>query len=82
MPILFLIIAFGGMLGPILMLYGLARISALAASLLLNLEAVFTILLAVFVFREHLGSPGVTASALGVLGAVLLGGYEPPCRIV
>jgi len=40
------------------------------------LHAVFTILLSVFVFREHLGSGGVTASVFVVLGDVLLG-YQP-----
>jgi drug/metabolite transporter (DMT)-like permease len=58
------------------MLYGLARISALAGSLLLNLETVFTILFAVFVFRAHLGSGDVTPPVFVVLGAVLLG-YQP-----
>ena len=36
------IIFFGGMLGPILMLLGLQRLSALTGSLLLNLEGPFT----------------------------------------
>jgi drug/metabolite transporter (DMT)-like permease len=75
-PTLCLIIGFGGVLGPILMLFGLVRISALAGSLLLNLEAVFTILLAVFAFREHLGFGSVAASVFVVLGAVLLS-YQP-----
>jgi len=75
-PILCLIIGFGGVLGPILMLFGLAKISALAGSLLLNLEAVFTILIAVFVFREHLGLDSAIGSVLVILGAALLG-YQP-----
>jgi len=58
------------------MLFGLARISALTGSLLLNLEAVFTILLAVVVFHEHLDRTGVTASVVTILGAVLLS-YQP-----
>jgi len=41
------------------MLIGLARLSAVAGALLLNLEAPFTILLAVLLFGEHLGgAPG------------------------
>jgi len=43
------------MVGPVLMLIGLARLSAVAGALLLNLEAPFTILLAVLLFGEHLG---------------------------
>jgi drug/metabolite transporter (DMT)-like permease len=46
-------IAFGGVVGPLPLLIGLARTPASAASLLLNLEGVFTALLAWFVFREN-----------------------------
>jgi drug/metabolite transporter (DMT)-like permease len=56
------IIAFGGIIGPVLMLTGLARISALTGSLLLNLEAVFTIPIAVMVFGEHLSAGSALAS--------------------
>ena len=45
----------GGVAGPLLMLFGLQRTSAVTGSLLLNLEAPFTIAIAVLVFREHLG---------------------------
>ena len=70
------VVAFGGVLGPLAMLFGLVRISALTGSLLLNLEAVFTILLAVVVFHEHLDREGVIASVIIILGAVLLS-YQP-----
>src|SRR5215211_1266712 len=46
-------IAFGGLLGPLLLLIGLSRTPASAASLFLNLEGVFTALLAWIVFREN-----------------------------
>ncbi|MEW5771111.1 MAG: DMT family transporter [Pseudomonadota bacterium] len=46
-------IAFGGVLGPALLVFGLTRVSAGSASLLLNLEAVFTAGLAWLVFREN-----------------------------
>jgi drug/metabolite transporter (DMT)-like permease len=75
-PVLGAMIGFGGVLGPILMLFGLARVSALAGSLLLNLEAVFTILLAVLWFREHLGLSGATPAVAVIVGAVLVG-YQP-----
>ena len=45
-------IACGGVVGPVLLMLGLAHSSASAASLLLNLEAVFTALLAWLVWRE------------------------------
>jgi drug/metabolite transporter (DMT)-like permease len=46
-------IVFGGALGPLLLMIGLTLTPASSASLLLNLEGVFTALLAWFVFREN-----------------------------
>src|SRR6266404_1268364 len=43
----------GGIVGPALLMYGLARTEAASASLLLNLEAVLTAALAWVVFREN-----------------------------
>ena len=62
-------IAMGGILGPLLLMTGLARTPASATSLLLNLEGVFTALLAWFVFRENFDR----RIALGMV-AILLGG--------
>lgn len=62
----------GGLFGPILMLIGLNRTTGLSASLLLNLEAPFTMLLAILFFREHLGRRAAFAAALIVGGAALL----------
>jgi len=59
--------------GPVLMLFGLARLSGLAGSLLLNLETPFTIALAVLVFGEHLSRREAGAAAIVVLGGALLG---------
>ncbi len=75
-PALAAVVVLGGVAGPILMLLGLLRLSALAGSLLLNLEAPFTLLLALLVFREHLGKMAALAAALIVSGAVLLR-FEP-----
>ena len=46
-------IAFGGLLGPLLLMAGLARIDAAAASLLLTLEGAATALIAWFIFGEN-----------------------------
>jgi drug/metabolite transporter (DMT)-like permease len=46
-------IACGGVAGPLFMMMGLSLTPASSASLLLNLEGVFTALLAWFVFREN-----------------------------
>jgi drug/metabolite transporter (DMT)-like permease len=53
-PRLLAIAVTGGAVGPVLLLVGLARVSGVVGSLLLNLEAVFTMVLAVLVYREQL----------------------------
>lgn len=65
-------IAFGGVLGPALLLFGLAHASAATASLLLNLETVFTALIAWLIFREHTGPRVVIGLLAIVAGAALL----------
>jgi len=65
-------IAIGGVLGPTLLMYGLTRTSAADASLLLNLEAVLTALLAWVVFRESADRRIVLGMALIVAGGVVL----------
>ncbi len=72
LPLMCGIIFSGGMLGPILMLLGLQRLSALTGSLLLNLEGPFTTLIAVGLMREHLGRREMFAAATIMLGGVLL----------
>jgi drug/metabolite transporter (DMT)-like permease len=67
------IIALGGIAGPLLLLVGLRRVSSVTGSLLLNLEAPFTMLVAVLVFREHLGRAALVAASFIVGGAALLG---------
>lgn len=75
-PLLAGIVITGGILGPLLMLLGLQRVSGLAGSLLLNLEAVFTMLVALLFFREYLARRELAAASLIVGGAALLG-YAP-----
>jgi drug/metabolite transporter (DMT)-like permease len=67
-----LAIGFGGVLGPLLLMLGLTRTSAASASLLLNLEAVLTALLAWIVFRENANRRVISGMVLIVAGAVLL----------
>jgi drug/metabolite transporter (DMT)-like permease len=60
----------GGIIAPVLLMTGLALMPAAGASLLLNSEAVFTALLAWFVFRENFDrriALGVAAIAAGAL---------------
>lgn len=69
---LLLAIGFGGVLGPLALMLGLTRTPAATASLLLNLEAVLTALLAWVVFRENTDHRIVLGMALIVAGAVLM----------
>lgn len=66
------IVGFGAILGPVLMLLGLQRLSALSTALLLNLEAPFTVLIAVSVIGEHLGRREAFASAAILIGGILI----------
>jgi drug/metabolite transporter (DMT)-like permease len=71
-PWLISAIVAGGVLGPMLLMYGLTRTSAAVASLLLNLEAVLTALLAWVVFRENADRRIVLGMALIVAGGAVL----------
>lgn len=65
-------ILFGGVLGPIAFLFGLGATPGATASLLLNLEAVATALLAWLVFKENAGRRVVLGMAAIVAGGVVL----------
>ncbi len=67
------VVVLGGGLGPVLMLIGLERTSGVVGSLMLNLEAPCTMLLAVTLFGEHLGRREALAAAAIVGGAAVLG---------
>lgn len=72
LPCLALITLVGGIAGPIALVKGLALLSPGASALLLNLEAVFTVLIAVSLGKEHLGREGWAAAVLTLTGAVVL----------
>ncbi len=62
----------GGVIGPVLLMAGLAAMPAAPASLLLNAESVFTALLAWFVFRENVDRRIALGMVAIVAGAVVL----------
>lgn len=81
----------GGVLGPVLLMLGLAQLSASKASLLLNLEGVLTALLAWFAFKESVDRRLALGMLAIVAGSVLLswpgkgvgeGGLWPTLAIV
>ncbi len=62
----------GGVLAPTLLMYGLRGTTASTASLLLNMESVFTALFAWFVFRENFDRRIALGMALIVIGGIAL----------
>jgi drug/metabolite transporter (DMT)-like permease len=65
-------IAFGGVLGPYLLMYGLQLTDSASASLILNLESVFTALLAWFAFKENFDRRIAAGMTLIVTGGIVL----------
>ena len=63
----------GGVVGPVLLMFGLTGMPASGASLLLNAEGVSTALLAWFVFREHFDWRIALGMAAIVAGAIVIG---------
>lgn len=72
LPVLALVVLFGGILGPLLLMQGLARMGAAPAALLLNLESLFTLVLAWTVFHEHVDVRLLIGAAAILLGTALL----------
>jgi drug/metabolite transporter (DMT)-like permease len=71
-------IAAGGIAGPALLMYGLRRTEASTASLLLNLEAVFTAALAWVAFRENVDKRVFVGMLAIVAGGLLLSWEQLP----
>jgi drug/metabolite transporter (DMT)-like permease len=66
----------GGVIAPVLLMFGLSVVSSAEASLLLNLEGVFTAVVAWMVFREHVDTRIAGGMVAISLGAMLLA-WEP-----
>ncbi|MFG1250500.1 DMT family transporter [Xanthobacter flavus] len=71
-PWLALVILAGGILGPLLLMFGLARTDAASASLLLNLEGVATMAIAWIAFRENVDRRLLLGALAILAGAALL----------
>src|ERR1041385_2215276 len=70
-PWLALVVLFGGVAGPVLMMLGLTSVHASAASLLLNLESVSTLVIAWLVFHESVDRR-LLFGAGAILGGALI----------
>jgi len=62
----------GGVIAPVLLMYGLAHVPAASAALLLNLEAIATLVIAWVAFHEHVDRRLLLGAAAIVGGAVWL----------
>ncbi|NJE76151.1 DMT family transporter [Thermococcus sp. ES12] len=72
LQILALVVLFGSFLAPIFFMFGLERTTAVNASLLLNTETLFTVLIAIAVFKEKAHRRGVAGILLILIGAVVV----------
>ena len=62
----------GGVMGPVLLMYGLTHMPASGASLLLNAESVFTALIAWIAFKENVDRRIAFGMLAIIIGAVIL----------
>ena len=79
-PWLALVILSGGVVGPVLLMVGLATTPASSAALLLNLEGLATMVIAWTVFRENVDRRLLVGAAAILAGAIVLswsGGAQP-----
>lgn len=72
LPRLLAMAAFGAVIGPVALAWGLQRTSGTSASLMLTLEALFTAVLAWRLYRESMGGRVWTAMLLLLAGGVVL----------
>ena len=72
LPWLALVVLSGGVIGPLLLMLGLAATAASTASLLLNLESLATMALAWVLFGEHVDRRLLTGAVAILAGAVVL----------
>jgi len=68
----FLASFFGGLLGPACFTYGIIHASGTSASLLLNMEAVLTSMIAWFIFKEHFDKKILYGMLLIIIGCMIL----------
>jgi len=75
-PRLAVAVVIGGAVGPVLLAAGLSYVSGATASLSLNLELVFTAIVAAVVFHEHIGRRVAAGTALVVVAGLVLAWSE------
>jgi drug/metabolite transporter (DMT)-like permease len=78
LPWLALVILFGGVIGPVLLMLGLKATPAATASLLLNLEGLMTMAIAWLAYRENVDRRLLLGAAAILCGAALLSWQSGP----
>ena len=81
LPWLGLVVLTGGIIGPVLLMMGLARTEASSAALLLNLEGLATMAIAWLVFKENVDRRLLIGAAVILAGAVLLSWQGGPSGV-
>src|SRR5947207_10326281 len=66
----------GGVIAPVLLMFGLSRAAAAEAALMLNLEGVFTAVVAWVVFREHVDR-GIAAGMVAIGAGAMVLAWNP-----
>ncbi len=80
-PWLALVVLSGGMIGPLLLMLGLARTPASSAALLLNVEGLATMAIAWIVFRENVDRRLLVGAFAILAGALLLSWQGGPAGV-
>ena len=81
LPWLGLVVLAGGVIGPVLLMLGLARAPASSAALLLNLEGLATMAIAWLWFKENVDRRLLIGAATILVGAVLLSWQGGPAGV-
>ena len=81
LPWLGLVVLAGGVIGPVLLMLGLARTPASSAALLLNLEGLATMAIAWLWFKENVDRRLLIGAATILVGAVLLSWQGGPAGV-
>ena len=81
LPWLGLVVLAGGMVGPLLLMLGLARTPASSAALLLNLEGLATMAIAWLWFKENVDRRLLIGAAAILVGAILLSWQGGPAGV-
>lgn len=78
LPLLAVVVLFGGVLAPLFLMLGLASIAGATAALLLNLEGLATMTIAWLVFRENVDRRLLFGAVMILVGAIILSWSNGP----